>query len=173
MAQERDLYERVNAAIAERKLWRAKEILQGNIGKSGYDCRLFERYGEVLARMGDLVEAGKYLFLSGERKPEHEEAIGLYLARFTRNGPAHLLSTFPKAARLARLADYPEAVRRALEELRASDSLLARAPHYTRKEVTRTSRAFGIGCLVILAILCVCLIVGGYEVVTYIVKALF
>ncbi|GEM_PF-2206091 len=63
-----DLYERADAAIAAGKLWRAREILQGNIALHGYDQHLFERYGQVLLQLGDAMEAGKYLFLSGDRK---------------------------------------------------------------------------------------------------------
>ena len=42
-----------DAALAEGKLWRAKEILQGNLGTRGYDLELYERLGQVLLEMGD------------------------------------------------------------------------------------------------------------------------
>jgi hypothetical protein len=44
--------------------------------------------------MGDLVEAGKYLFLSGERKPEYEEAINIFVKRFTKKKQSILILCF-------------------------------------------------------------------------------
>ena len=60
----------VKAALTNNQLWRAKEILQGTIASSGYDPFLFEQYGLILFQMGDLMEAGKYLFLSGQTREE-------------------------------------------------------------------------------------------------------
>ena len=56
------LYERVDEAIERGEMWRAKEILRGNIGTSSYDSQLYERYGRLLLDLGEMVEAGKYLF---------------------------------------------------------------------------------------------------------------
>lgn len=72
---------RVQAALSRGELWRAKEILQGAIATLKYDPLLYEQYGLILFQMGDLVEAGKYLFLSGQVKEEYETAINLYLKR--------------------------------------------------------------------------------------------
>ena len=110
-------YARVDQAVSDGELWRAKEILQGNIGVQEYLPELYERYGEVLLQMGDLVEAGKYLFLSGVRLPEYERAISLYWARYTRRGPACLYRSFPSKAKLTTLDDYPEPVRGELAAL--------------------------------------------------------
>jgi len=167
MARKPDLYERVDDAIAEGKLWRAKEMLQGNIGTRGYDTKLFDRYGQVLLAMGDLVEAGRYLFLSGERKPDYEEAIGLYLARHTRKDPRNLLGTFPQPARLQKLDAYPEAVRRALEDLGIKDKVLALAPYCTRSEVG--NRGCYVGCIAIAVLAAACLCVGFYVIAKWIV----
>ncbi|MBL7224225.1 MAG: hypothetical protein ISS72_10250, partial [Candidatus Brocadiae bacterium] len=117
MGQKATWQERVDAAIAEGKLWRAKEILQGNLRTRGYDLELYERFGQVLLEMGDTLEAGKYLFLSGVRCPEYDEAIELYLSRYARKAPRNLVGTFPRSARRANVADYPEAVRRVLRDL--------------------------------------------------------
>ena len=61
--------------VAKGNLWRAREILQGSIPNAGYDCDLFESLGNVLLSMGDLPEAGRFLFLAGKRQPEYDEAI--------------------------------------------------------------------------------------------------
>ena len=110
------LYERVNAAVQRGQVWRAKELLRGNIGSGSYDSPLYERYGRLLLNLGELVEAGKYLFLSGRRCPEFDEAIKVYLSRHPEDRPEVLYYSFPSAARFRQIARYPLAVRRVLEE---------------------------------------------------------
>jgi hypothetical protein len=108
---------RVEREIQAGRIWRAKEILQGTIATSSYDPALFERYGQLLLGMGDTVEAGKYLFLSGVRKPEYEEAISLFVDRFARKNPSHLHATFPTSARLVTRDAYPPVVAQELARL--------------------------------------------------------
>ena len=110
------LYERVDAAVQRGQVWRAKELLRGNIGSGSYDSPLYERYGRLLLDLGELVEAGKYLFLSGRRCPEFDEAIKVYLSRHPEDRPEVLYYSFPAAARFRKIARYPLAVRRVLEE---------------------------------------------------------
>src|SRR5215204_5089986 len=105
-----DYLARVEKAVAEGKLWRAKEILQGNIAAAPFDPALYERYGTVLLAMGDLVEAGKYLFLAGTNEPEYLDAKELYLSRYAKNGWQHLYGTFPSRAKSLDLGEYPEPV---------------------------------------------------------------
>jgi hypothetical protein len=114
---------RVDQAISEGQLWRAKEILQSNIRTQGYVPELYERYGQVLLEMCDLVEAGKYLFLSGKRDPAYERAISLYVARFTRRDPLRLYHSFPTKAKLAVASDYPRPVAETLRALGLPESL--------------------------------------------------
>lgn len=101
--------DRVREALDRGELWRAKEILQGRIGSSPYDPTLYEQYGAVLLAMRDLREAGKYLFLSGNRRSEYEPAITLYLHQH-RDGRS-LLGTFPARAREIPRDRFPEPVR--------------------------------------------------------------
>ena len=110
------LYERVDAAVQRGEVWRAKELLRGNIGSGSYDSPLYERYGRLLLNLGELVEAGKYLFLSGCRHPEFDEAIKVYLSRHPEDRPEVLYYSFPAAARFRQITRYPLAVRRVLEE---------------------------------------------------------
>lgn len=114
MPDRETLYDRVDRAIQRGEVWRAKEILRGNIRLRGYDVELYERYGRLLLDIGEVPEAGKYLFLSGQRSPEYEEAISVYLARHVPN-PEHMYFSFPRSARLNDIDQYPQEVRRTLE----------------------------------------------------------
>lgn len=114
MLEDLGVPDRVREALDRGELWRAKEILQGRIGNSPYDPRLYEQYGAVLLEMRDLREAGKYLFLSGNRRPDYEPAIRLYLDRH--RDKRSLLGTFPARAREVPRDRFPETVR---AELRA------------------------------------------------------
>ena len=109
-----NLYQRVDEAIERGETWRAKEMLRGNVGSGSYDSQLYERYGKLLLDLGELVEAGKYLFLSGRRHPEYDEAIAVYLSRHPES--RLLFYSFPSGARFRELHRYPLDVRRTLEE---------------------------------------------------------
>jgi hypothetical protein len=121
--QRDDFRNRVTREISARRFWRAKEILQGALATYGYEPHLFEQYGRLLLLMGDAVEAGKYLFLSGVRAPEYREAIALFVNRHARRNPAQLYYTFPAAARLGRLEDYPPVVTKELVGLGVPSNL--------------------------------------------------
>lgn len=108
--------EKAEREIAEGRLWRAKEILQGAIPNAGYDRGLFEKLGNVLLKMGDLPAAGRYLFLSGERREEYEDAIRIFLWKYRRN-PRALYAAFPRSAKLLARADYPVMLQHELKEL--------------------------------------------------------
>ena len=132
---------KVDKALSNGTLWRAKEILQGNIACSpGYDAEIYERYGQVLLQMGDLLEAGKYLFLSGKKEPTYEEPIELYLRRFAKPGLHILYYTFPRNARLPQLKDYPDAVEERLRSLGYEDKWLKKYVHKPAEPPTVTSK---------------------------------
>jgi hypothetical protein len=99
--------EAVDQAIADRKLWRAKEILQGRLASPKFDPDLLRRYGEVLLAMDDKIEAGRHLFCSGFRAPEYSEAIELFLSRNRRDKPHRFLSACPSmVSRQSHLAEF-------------------------------------------------------------------
>lgn len=91
--------DRLAQALADGKHWRAKEILSGRIGSCDFDPALYEQYGVLLLHMGDLIEAGRFLFLSGRRQQAYERPIALFLKRTSRAGYRSLLAGFPNAAR--------------------------------------------------------------------------
>lgn len=166
MTEKLGLYERVDAEIVAGRMWRAKEILQGNIVNADYDCYLFERYAQLLDQLGDKVEAGRFFFLSGKRSPENEEAISLYLRRYTRNGLTAFIATFPYAARLEQLERYPDAVRQKLEELGVTDDVLEPFKSGPRGAVRDPKRRYAkVGCLAFFLIALACFALGVVQVI--------
>ena len=90
-----DVVERAEREISNGDLWRAKEILHKSAGHFGYKSEIYEKLGNVLLQMSDLAEAGKYLFLSGVRKPEYEKAIKIFLQKYE-GKPHNLFLSFPR-----------------------------------------------------------------------------
>lgn len=127
----RDNEDRVVRAIESGQLWRAKEILSGRIGTSPFDAELYETFGTLLLRMGDNVQAGRFLFLSGKRRPEYQSAIDLFLRKHARVGRGGLFAAFPAHVRRRPSTELPEQVQRELEALNfdvstASDTVCAK-----------------------------------------------
>lgn len=156
--------DRVREALDRGQLWRAKEILQGRIGSGPYDPLLYEQYGAVLLEMRDLREAGKYLFLSGNRRPEYEPAITLYLDRH--RGGRSLLGTFPARARGLPRDRFPEPVRAELVARRVPEkpfqpSFPRPASPRVRKVADTMSR---IGCILLAGFLVASLFAGAPDI---------
>ena len=103
--------------LEQGNLWRAKEILQGAIRNENYDGQLYEMMGTVLLRMGDLPEAGRFLFLSGLRRPEYLEAIEMFLSRHRPKKPEEFFHVLPRRARLKTVSEYPAEVAQVLREI--------------------------------------------------------
>ena len=141
--------ERIQSYIDEGNYWRAKEVLQGRITNSGYSVELFRMLGEVLLIMHDTLNAGKYLFLSGVRKPEYSEAISLYLSRYSKKNIGHIFYTFPVGIRKISPDDYPEAV---IHELDALGFTFPELRQLVERHVPDEAGggAFAVGCLVLL-----------------------
>ena len=120
--------------------------------------------GTVLLRMGDLPEAGKFLFLSGVRKPEYEESINLFLNKYGKNKPSDFFRLLPRKARLNNLSDYPDEVARKLRELGLPESF---SP--TRKHSARVAESngtlFWITCLTIALASLVLIILGATKAI--------
>jgi hypothetical protein len=112
--------------IENGNLWRAKEILQGAIRNESYDVELFEMMGTVLLRMGDLGEAGRFLFLSGVRKPEYRESIEIFLSRHRRKHAHDFVDLLPRRSRLRTVSEYPDEVARVFREMGFPESLKER-----------------------------------------------
>jgi hypothetical protein len=122
MPSETSLHKSINDSeisrlVLQGKLWRAKEILQGRVGSMPYSPDLYQDYGIVLFVMGDLIEAGKYLYLSGKRSSVYEEAVTLYLEKHGKHGWQNLAATFPQRVRAVPLEKLPKNLRSDLEKI--------------------------------------------------------
>lgn len=156
---------------AAGRFWRAKELLRTAVGHSAFDPELYEQYGTVLLTMGDTLEAGRWLFLSGRRDAEYEPAVTLFLERHGRRGGARLYESLPAAARLGGPDQYPPPL---CDELRAlgvpadaAPGEAAAAPDVREGWVSGVLTAVGCGgCFVYLI---VSGIVGGVVVGRWVV----
>lgn len=161
-----DFLAEADREIAAGNLWRAKEILHRSLKYSGYNIQLFEKLGIVLLKMNDLAEAGKYLFLSGVRKSEYEEAIGIFLKKYE-GKPHNLFHPLPRAAKLSKISDYPEAVADKLRELGFSDGLET-VHGITPTSVGsdgKTALAIFIAVVLVIAVLIILGIVKLFEII--------
>ena len=155
--------DKLKAALEAGELWRAREILAGRIGVAPFRPALCEQLGQVLLRMGDDLEAGKYLFLSGVRHPEYERAIQLFVRRYSRGGWQSLLGSLPAAARRAAWKDLPQTVTNELRELGVPIRGEAEALRETLERAP--ARASRRGCLTILVVALVIGVLVGYLAV--------
>ena len=110
----RGILKRVDAEIAAGRIWRAKEILRGSLASSGHPA-LLERYGRLLDSLGERYEAGKYLYLSGERALEYTAAIELFLSRNAARTEADFVRLFPAAVRRLPFEQLPAPVQKDLK----------------------------------------------------------
>ncbi len=172
MVPERTLA-RAEAERQQGKAWRAKEILQGLIRSHGYHPDLFVRYGELLLEMGDTLEAGKYLFLSGVRKPEYEEAIRLYLQRHRNADLNQLVDSFPGVARCHSFEEYPEPVAAYLRQRAVASGKGALRESRARRRTTSDDFSWGCAIAIVIAI-AVFLMLGALTVLgaVYLVQIL-
>lgn len=111
-----ELQSRVEQEVAAGRFWRAKEILRSNF-PHGFDPDYCEAYGQVLLQMNDLLEAGRYLFVSGVRLPEYEAAIHVFLDRFQALRTKGRYSILPGRINRTRIDDWPPTVQDELRSL--------------------------------------------------------
>ena len=160
-------FQNAEKEAAAGNLWRAREILRGSIRNAGYNSDLFEQLGSVCLLMGDLPEAGRYLFLSGRAKPEYEKAVEIFLRRYGKNWRT-LWQTFPHRAKLSTLTEYPDVVGRQLRNFGFPEVLKSEVISNSRDpEVTQSIVVW----LIVVSILA--LLVLGIIKVVEIVKWIF
>jgi hypothetical protein len=159
----------VRQALSEGKLWRAKEILRGRIGSLPFSPDLYEQYGAVLLDMEDLLQAGKYLFLSGRRRPEYETSIDLFLSRYGKKSGKALADSFPSSVKALSLASLPENVQRELTSrglpFETAQKSIGKASVSLRTKLTVSTAL--LGCIVVLLLAGASILAGVPIVLRY------
>lgn len=141
----------VAQAIESGQLWRAKEILSGRVGGSPFNAELYEEFGALLLRMGDDVQAGRFLFLSGKRRPEYQPAIDLFLRKHVRRG--ELFASFPAQVRRRPWVELPDQVQQELKALRG-DAPSDGGSLWAKLRFPKEQSSFSVvGCLLVLLVL--------------------
>ncbi len=87
--------------------WKANEALQGRLSSRTYQPKLLEEYGRLLLSMNDDVEAGKYLFLSGQRSSEYVDSIDLFLGKYKGKNQKQLFYSFPRMVKYTEFKELP------------------------------------------------------------------
>lgn len=166
------LLDRVEAEVQAGRAWRAKEILRGALASGQADPAVLERYGRLLDAMGDRVEAGKYLLLSGARGPGCDEAIALFVSRHGRRKPADLVARFPAAVRRGSFAALPLRVQQDLAALGVRADAFARRPRVVNVGRPRTWRDSALAIVAIAAFVffVVALVVGAIVTLSWVVR---
>lgn len=164
-----DLLARVETELSVGRAWRAREILAGNIKAGLVSPEVLERYGVLLESLGDRLEAGKYLYLSGVRRPEYEYPIALFLQRHSKlDGPA-LVSRLPQAIRRIPFNELPPAVQIDLDARGVRHSAFgvpARVRVVHRR--TWTDHLLMLAALIVMLFFFASLGVGGWKVTEWV-----
>jgi len=155
------LIQRAQEQIENGKLWRAKDILKGSLSNYPFSPELYQAYGELLLRMGDLRDAGKFLFLSGKRGPNYENSINIFLSQFQNGKKEQFYSAFPARARLSKLSDYPVVVAEELKKRGYTEIIQHRAA--PPREKTKWQKFLGGSAGVLFLLIVVLVIIGAVH----------
>jgi hypothetical protein len=164
-----EILSRVETELSVGRVWRAKEILSGNIKSGLVVPEILERYGVLLDSVGDRLEAGKYLYLSGIRRPEYEYPIALFLQRHSKlDGPA-LVSRLPQAIRRTPFNELPAAVQADLDArgVRHSAFGVGERPRVV-PEHRWTDHLLMVGAVIVMLFFFASLAVGGWKVTEWV-----
>ena len=154
---------KASAEEAAGRAWRAKQILGSSLLTYQYPPRLLLTYAELLQRMGDLPEAGRYFLLAVDQPTtEQQSAIDAFLRCFANADYQQILRTIPKAARKKNRDDYPKFLRDYLDNKGAPQQLIVEASSLELEPATRTShdRLVLLGCGAVGFLLIFCFLIG-------------
>ena len=163
------LLARVETELSVGRVWRAKEILSGNIKAGLVSPEILERYGVLLESLGDRLEAGKYLYLSGVRRPEYEYPIALFLQRHAKLDGPGLVSRLPHAVRRIPFNELPPAVQADLDARGVRHSAFGvRERVRVVHERAWTDHLLMAGAVVVMVFFFASLAVGGWKVTEWV-----
>jgi hypothetical protein len=127
--------EKAAGLIRDKRYPEAVAILSGGVHGAGYDPGYYELLGQSLLGIGQQEQAGRFLFLSGARRPEYAIAIETFVRMNSGGHFRQLHSKFTFAARTKwRLDRFPQALADDLRRLGFPENI--QEEHY----VTRIDR---------------------------------
>lgn len=107
------LKSKIKEEINQKRLWKAKEMLQSSIASSPYDEETYFEYAKLLYQLGDMVESGKYFLLTNTNDINHSNAIKEFLNRYKQKD---YFSHFPRKFKKVPIDEYPKNLKLLLEE---------------------------------------------------------
>lgn len=170
MKSAEDVLAKAERERAAGRPWRAKEILGGTIGGGCAEPVVFERYGELLEALGDRVEAGKFLFLSGVRKPEYADAIALFRTRHAKRKGKDLLWQLPTAVRTRPFAALPATVQEDLRRFDIAPEMFGPSEKATERRTPSSGRVAEVVGMTVALICLLALMIGLYVMFSWIVN---
>ncbi len=161
---------RAETEIKAGRSWRAKEVFQGSLSDPKYvlDPAFLEAYGKLLDSLGDRFEAGKYLFLSGQRQPSYCEPIELFWYRVRKASIKSVLTLFPRTIHQYGFGHLPQIVKDELRERGAdSDELNRCDPLIPAVHDSPNATLIFAGIISLLLAIIFCSIVGAVTILDW------
>ena len=163
---------RIEREIAEGKLGIARDRLHGLVIAYPCDLSIRSRLGDVYARLGYPVYAGRFWYLDSDISGEKEEAVKAFMISCG-NNPREILERLKVKCEPQQISDFvaAEKLESLIEECKASGLL----PPQTSNSGTQSlsARYLGSFCLLVSVVLIVLIIVGLLTVITWIEQNLF
>lgn len=160
--------QRAGKEIAEGRLWRAKEILSSSVSTYGFSREIFVAYANLLLRMGDDFDAGRYYLLSVDEPDESQKRVmSLFMQRYRNDGWQQLHSRFPHAARIENRDSYPTFLSAHLRSLNAPE-ILTKKQEIARSVSGLNTWLLTFGCLAAALSIAICTLVGAYTILSWI-----
>ena len=119
-------------------------------------------------RMGDDLEAGRFLILSVDSPNEAEmKMISLFVARFGGDDYKQLLGRFPQCCRLKNRDGYPSFLQSHFVDLGAPEKFVVSPDRSAIARNTVFDRLFPIGCVFIALSILASATVGAIEILSW------
>jgi hypothetical protein len=110
---------KARSLLEQGKAEEALQLLAGAVHGAGFDVDFYELFGRTLLATGHKINAGRFLFLCGKRRPEYEDSMRAFINRnHDANNFRQLHSKFPESARtIWKLKRFPQEVAEELRKL--------------------------------------------------------
>jgi hypothetical protein len=173
MTSRDDVLIRVETHLEAGRVWRAKEILRGTISGGRADVAILEAYGRLLVSVGDVVEAGKYLYLSGIRAPAYAEPIALFTQRHAKRRGKDFVMQFPTVVRRQPFAALPVIVQDDLRQRGVTPDMLGTGAPRPRSNPPVSSLVWNAVGTLIAGVFILALLLGSWTMLSWVGAFLF